>query len=327
MHAPRSIPQQLQVNHGRGRSWSSAAVLPHATEPPVHARELPYTPAASTPASEVVRHAPTVSLICSTELQCVRASEECSTLLGLRPEELQQLSLFDLVHPTEGPQLEDLWQSLIRPVGIRPSGAPAHPAVILNAPPAQLLLPAAGTVFVENTFRVRLRSGTFDFYSVRLHLGGYFGADLFLPETLGRAYVVASLLKLGNDATHPSIAVLRNAAQDETHERSPAFRTPVGLGESAAARERSTPRAAYGQQFDEVQQRGNISTHGSSSHSGSPRDSLPTRRTTVSSMASSPNPAKRSDVGDALPSPKRQRTAVDTRMSHVPRYVGEGMPC
>jgi hypothetical protein len=44
-------------------------------------------------------------------------------------------------------------------------------------------------------------------------------------------------------------------------------------------------------------------------------------------MASSPNPAKRSDVGDALPSPKRQRTAVDTRMSHVPRYVGEGVPC
>jgi len=154
---------------------------------------------------------PTVSLILSTGLQCARCSIESHALLGFSPSDLLERSLFELVHPSEKQRLEQLWLSLIEPVGVKPQVVPANAETVMTLSPALLMAPAPGTVFMQETMRLRQRSGIFDFYSIRLHLGGGFGADLYRHHTLDRAYIVASLLKLGNDATHPDPNVLREA--------------------------------------------------------------------------------------------------------------------
>ncbi|KAN0064654.1 hypothetical protein ACQY0O_002284 [Thecaphora frezii] len=160
----------------------------------------PFTPTASA----------VVTIICSTNLQCARVSEDCAVLLGYQPSEVLERSLFEFVHPAEASRLEELWTSLIDPVGVVPQAVPASADVVMSTPPARLMAPAAGTIFVQENMRLRQRNGMYDFYSIRLHLGGGFGVDLYRRETLDRAYIVASLLKLGNDATHPEVLVLRN---------------------------------------------------------------------------------------------------------------------
>lgn len=175
-----------------------------------------------TPASAVV------TIICSTSLQCARVSEECTALLGYHPSDVLERSLFELVHPTEAGRLEELWTSLIDPIGVVPQAVPASADVVMTIPPARLMAPASGTIFVQENMRLRQRNGMYDFYSIRLHLGAGFGVDLYRRETLNRAYIVASLLKLGNDATHPDPSVLRFPYQGSQSSGNQEFWTPSG---------------------------------------------------------------------------------------------------
>jgi len=172
-------------------------------------------------------------MICSTNLQCARISDECTALLGYQPSELNERSLFELVHPSETSRLQDIWTSLIDPVGVVPQAVPAAAEVVMGTPAARLMTPAAGTIFVQENMRLRQRNGMYDFYSVRLHLGGGFGVDLYRRETLDRAYIVASLLKLGNDAVHPDPALLRSPYSHDPAQTRGAFRTPSDLSASA----------------------------------------------------------------------------------------------
>ncbi|TKY86507.1 hypothetical protein EX895_004656 [Sporisorium graminicola] len=176
-----------------------------------------------------------VTIICSTNLQCARISEECMALLGYQPTELNERSLFELVHPSEAGRLQEIWSSLIDPVGVIPQAVPAAADVVRSTPAARLMAPAAGTIFVQEDMRLRQRNGMYDFYSVRLHLGGGFGVDLYRRETLDRAYIVASLLKLGNDAVHPDPAVLRSPYLHDTSQAAQGFRTPSTPSATARA--------------------------------------------------------------------------------------------
>lgn len=151
----------------------------------------------------------TVSLILSTDLHCARCSEESYALLGYTPSDLSERSLSEIVHPSERERLESLWISLIEPVRVQPQRIPASINSILSLSPAILMTPAPGTVYMQESMRLRQRSGIYDFYSIRLHLGGGLGADLYQSSTLDRCYIVASLLKLGNDANHPDPNLLR----------------------------------------------------------------------------------------------------------------------
>ncbi len=126
-----------------------------------------------------------VSMICSTNLQCARISEECVALLGYQPGELNERSLFELVHPSETSRLQDIWTSLIDPVGVVPQAVPAAADVVMSTPAARLMTPAAGTIFVQENMRLRQRNSMYDFYSVRLHIGGGFGVDLYRREDAG----------------------------------------------------------------------------------------------------------------------------------------------
>ncbi|KAJ9476318.1 hypothetical protein PHBOTO_006393 [Pseudozyma hubeiensis] len=175
-----------------------------------------------------------VTMICSTNLQCARISEECTALLGYQPSDLNERSLFELVHPSETGRLQDIWSSLIDPVGVVPQAVPAAAEEVMSTPASRLMTPAAGTIFVQENMRLRQRNGMYDFYSVRLHLGGGFGVDLYRRETLDRAYIVASLLKLGNDAAHPDPAILRSPYSHDGSQGA-GFRTPSGPSATAGA--------------------------------------------------------------------------------------------
>lgn len=181
-----------------------------------------------------------VTVICSTDLQCLRVSQECTSLLDYHPDDMVDRSLFEFVHPADTVRLERIWSSLIDPVGVVPQSAPVSADRMLNTPPPRLMTPASGTIFVQEDMRLRQRRGMYDFYSVRLHLGGGFGVDLYQRETLDRAYIVASLLKLGNDAHHPDTSILRAPySQEYSHSRE--FRTPSTKRAPSPARAEAWP--------------------------------------------------------------------------------------
>lgn len=200
----------------RRRSVSAAAAMQLHTM-----RSVPSAPPL-TP-----RHEPVVSIIAGTDMRIGRASDEVHAMLGAYPIELQNRSLFDLVHAQDQEALETLLFSLIKPVGIQLQPIPAHMNVVHNTPPARLLLPAAGTIFVHHNLRVRMRDGAHEYCSVRLHLGGGFGAELFRSETSRSAYIVASLHRfIERGDLHPDPSVLRTARFDPTQDPR-AFSTPV----------------------------------------------------------------------------------------------------
>ncbi|CBQ72460.1 conserved hypothetical protein [Sporisorium reilianum SRZ2] len=221
-HPYQMSPQQSQSLHRHA---------PYASQPSPGAAGT--AASASDTSSDSVMSA-VVTMICSTNLQCARISEECTALLGYQPSELNERSLFEIVHPSETGRLQEIWSSLIDPVGVIPQSVPAAADVVMSTPAARLMAPAAGTIFVQENMRLRQRNGMYDFYSVRLHLGGGFGVDLYRRETLDRAYIVASLLKLGNDAVHPDPAMLRSPY---LHDPSQAqgFRTPSAPSATARA--------------------------------------------------------------------------------------------
>ncbi|PWN47030.1 hypothetical protein IE53DRAFT_275251 [Violaceomyces palustris] len=218
--------------HGRSASGSFSSSMSQPVTRPEFFRTMSQTSSVmqspSMTASSFNRSA-VITMICSTNLQCARVSEECLALLGFYPSEMLERSLFELVHPSEANRLEELWSSLIDPVGVVPQAVPAPVEVVMSTPPARLMAPAAGTIYAEEKMRLRQRNGIYDFYSVRLHLGGGFGVDLYRRETLDRAYIVASLLKLGNDATHPDPAALRFPYQNDvnSHGKCNEFWSPV----------------------------------------------------------------------------------------------------
>lgn len=221
---PQPSPQQQQQQpqqHSHGH---------HASQP----SSGPHIPGPASDTSDGIVSA-VVTMICSTNLQCARISEECTALLGYHPSELNERSLFELVHPYETSRLQDIWTSLIDPVRVVPQAVPAAAEVVMSTPAARLMTPAAGTIFVQENMRLRQRNGMYDFYSVRLHLGGGFGVDLYRRETLDRAYIVASLLKLGNDAVHPDPAILRSPYSHDPAQAQ-GFRTPTRPPASTANR-------------------------------------------------------------------------------------------
>lgn len=220
--------QSSYSSSNRNRSLSSTNALwpPHHQGAPVCPPPAPFHSGSPREMEAAAASSPIISLVLSTSLQCARCSIESLALLGVHPSEVVDRSLFDFVHPSESNLLEQLWLGLIDPVGVEPRSVPEDLETVSTLSPALLMSPAPGTVFLQETMRLRQRSGMYDFYSVRLHLGGGFGADLYQSHTLHRAYIVASLLKLGNDATHAEPSMLRAALWDSGSDGR-FFRAPV----------------------------------------------------------------------------------------------------
>lgn len=92
-----------------------------------------------------------------------------------------------------------------------------------------LLLPARGTIFIEEVVQLRLAGGVWAPCSIRIHLGGAFGLDLYRPETKDRAFVVCSVcpVERGAPTSHPDLAQLRAAEFPPRGWSNATFRTPV----------------------------------------------------------------------------------------------------
>ncbi|KAL9932279.1 hypothetical protein V8E36_008758 [Tilletia maclaganii] len=200
---PSSGPTAPQTRHERDEQQQDvqAAPLPPTPPPP----------------------SPVLTLICSTDLQI--ASYEPAhvrLLLGYEAEEMDGHCLLDLVHPDDVGRLRAMWLDLLGHARLEISNVIASPLdgasgqpVLALTPPLHLVLPARGTgVLEDQSVRVRsawTRGRLFDLYSIRLHIGGGLGTDLTAAAAEGRreysAYVVASLLKLGNEGAHPDLRI------------------------------------------------------------------------------------------------------------------------
>lgn len=137
-----------------------------------------------------------VTCICTPWLECLRVSEESSSVLSLRSTELIGHNLFEMVHPADAERLHSLVDRLH--IKTASSASILHPLTIEHLSPTLLVRPSLTSPFVYDTIRIRRKHAqSFDLFSIRLHVGGAFSGE-------GGPYIVASIVAIGRGATHPS---------------------------------------------------------------------------------------------------------------------------
>ncbi|CAO1621351.1 unnamed protein product [Parajaminaea phylloscopi] len=238
--AGRSRPYGEEVVDAMGRRSFSARSSPQGESSPAQRQVSPRGPPALvpdlhadssfvTPRQHGVYTESTVSFLCGTDFVTEAVSQEARTVFGLLPSQLTRRSLLDLVHPRDIAYLERAWNSLVQPVGLGLATFPSGGLKRLNLEPAALLVPARGTIFVEETMRMRLSETVWAPCSVRLHLGGALGLDLYRPDTKDGAYVVCSIYPIDENGTpstqlppaHPDVALLRGIEYPPVSSRLP----------------------------------------------------------------------------------------------------------
>ncbi|PWN31060.1 hypothetical protein BDZ90DRAFT_32715 [Jaminaea rosea] len=250
LYHPSSTPQGWgQAGHhdaARPRSYTAAA--PMSSYPPSSYRSPPsslhsaYGPPQPQPQPQRRGERTIATLLCGTDLVAAHVSYESQTIFGLPPDQVRQRSAVELVHPADHQRFEAAWARLVHPVEIAPVEFPALGEEIMRSEPTRLLEPARGTIFVEETIRMRLAGNLWAPCSVRFYLGGAFGLDLYRPETKDRAFIVTSIYPLaaGELATastsssssastshHPNFEMLRSVEFPPTsHWSQSTFKTP-----------------------------------------------------------------------------------------------------
>lgn len=168
------------------------------------------------------------TLICGVDMVTVQASQESQAIFGLLPSQICQRSVLDFVHPNDVNLFEDAWSRLVRPVGLKACSFPSQGLEIMHRSTCRLLSPARGTIFVEETVRMFLAGDFWGTCSLRFHLGGAFGLDLYRPETADRAFVVCSIVPTegGSSMSHPQHYELVSTAFDPLGWPGAGFKTP-----------------------------------------------------------------------------------------------------
>lgn len=144
---------------------------------------------------------PLIMALCDGDMRCYLVSQECRTLLGFSPDSIP--SLYDIVHPGESSVLARICRDLLPPSTPFSPSMSGHLSRVrgLRQHPLLLLQPMPQTAFPQATnVRLRLRNGTYDYYSIQAHLGGG-GMPLSLMQQQQAApqdhLIVVSLLKQG----------------------------------------------------------------------------------------------------------------------------------
>jgi hypothetical protein len=201
-------------------------------------------------------HAAVVTtILCGTDLVTAHVSQESQYLFGLLPSQLCHRSLLDVVAPEDTGRLHNAWSRLLSPVGLGSAPFPAAGLEMMHRTSCKLLRPARGTIFIEETLRVRTSERQSIPCSVRLHLGGAFGLDLYRPESKQHAFVVCSIVALDGrmsemaaSSLHPNSARIHMAEYPALSHGETVFRSPVGSPPQAAMdsltlQSHSTPRS------------------------------------------------------------------------------------
>lgn len=139
-------------------------------------------------------------LFTSTDLRILRATPACYPLTGYHPHEYVNISLLEWIHPADRHFLDLERNRLINvPFVAGPLQSNRETqAAITQLSERELLSPAEGMrePYPNQNVRVLRSDNSFDWFNVRLHLGGGLGASLWRANTLGKVYVVVSLLFL-----------------------------------------------------------------------------------------------------------------------------------
>ena len=138
-------------------------------------------------------------LFTTTEFKILRATPASFSLTGYHPHEYVNINLLDWIHPGDRHHL-DLERN--RLINVPFVAAPLQSnretqAALTHLSERELLSPAEGMrePYPNQNVRVLRSDHSFDWFNVRLHLGGGLGASLW-SDTLGKVYLVVSLLLL-----------------------------------------------------------------------------------------------------------------------------------
>ncbi|KAI9492850.1 hypothetical protein BDB00DRAFT_788493 [Zychaea mexicana] len=150
-----------------------------------------------------------MTIFLSMDMRCARASDEALEFLGLYPQQLAHRSLYDFLVSTDG--LENIHRCLLD------SNRPASQITttseqFVSIPPSQLLSIANGSQTFKETLHFKQPNGTFfDPLQARFYLGGGLGADLFMPITLDRLYIVCLLTIKPQSSNNNAVALPNDA--------------------------------------------------------------------------------------------------------------------
>ena len=139
-------------------------------------------------------------LFTTTDFKILRATATSFALTGFHPHEYVNISLPEYVHPADRHLLE-IERNRLCNVHFIPGPLQSDretQAAVTQVGGRELLSPAEGMrePYPNQNLRILRSDHAFDWYNIRLHLGGGLGASLWKPETLGKVYIVVSLLLL-----------------------------------------------------------------------------------------------------------------------------------
>lgn len=112
-------------------------------------------------------------------------------LTGFLPGEVDHRPFTDLIHPSDHSALSSLRDTLAK------SRKPKD-INLSNLPRNVLVSPANGMPepYPHANVKVLRSDQTYEWFNARFHIGGALGADLARPQTMTKAYLVVSLLRL-----------------------------------------------------------------------------------------------------------------------------------
>ncbi|KAI9498033.1 hypothetical protein BDB00DRAFT_495614 [Zychaea mexicana] len=168
------------------------------------------TPAATTVAQQPQpRECVTITLFLSMEMCCARASDEVTDLWGFHPQDLVHRSLYEMISTHDADRLGRLHRLLLdnimevarqhdRSIGpdVRPPPAErTSSSLFYDTDPEKLVRRANGSNTFSDTLHFKKQSNEHELYEMLVYLGGGLGADLTMPPSLEKLYIVAELRK------------------------------------------------------------------------------------------------------------------------------------
>lgn len=141
------------------------------------------------------------------DLCCARISDESIDFLNIKPNEVGHCSFYDLIHSDSSETLSRIHRMLLdnshstrvpqqQPISFTTC---ASSDLFLTSSPAQLYQIANGSQTLRETLKFKSPARNL---ACKFYLGGGFGADLFIPSTLGNLYMVCNITEIKPDPVH-----------------------------------------------------------------------------------------------------------------------------
>lgn len=156
----------------------------------------------------------TWQIFLSMDMRCARVSDEALEFLGMYPQELAHRSLYDFIAPHQMQLLHHIHQCLSS-VTERKTGITTTDERFVTMAPSLLLNIANGSQTFKEKLCFKRCAGAGPTeeedlaLDARFYLGGGLGADLFVPDTLDKLYIVCLLSKAGEELGQRSSTALQ----------------------------------------------------------------------------------------------------------------------